>query len=58
MQTHLPADVKMQLSYVDLLEGIVIKPNGFFFDQRSWINQGYWSWKNIADQLPYDYEPE
>jgi len=56
-QTHLPADVKMQISYVDLLDGIVIKPNGFFFDQKSWINQGYWSWKNIADQLPYDYEP-
>ena len=57
LQNHLPADVKMQISYVDLLDGILIKPNGFFFDQRSWINQGYWSWKNIADQLPYDYEP-
>lgn len=58
LQTHLPPDVKIQISYVDLTNGIVIKPNGFFFDQRSWINQGYWSWKNIADQLPYDYEPE
>jgi hypothetical protein len=58
LQSHLPADVKMQISYIDLLDGILIKPNGFFFDQRSWINQGYWSWKNIADQLPYDYEPE
>jgi len=58
VQTRLPADVKMQISYVDLLDGILIKPNGFFFDQRSWINQGYWSWKNIADQLPYDYESE
>jgi hypothetical protein len=57
LQSHLPADVKMQISYIDLLDGILIKPNGFFFDQRSWINQGYWSWKNIADQLPYDYEP-
>ena len=58
LQSHLPADVKMQISYVDLSDGILIQPNGFFFDQRSWINQGYWSWKNIADQLPYDYEPE
>jgi hypothetical protein len=58
LQTHLPPDVKMQISYIDLLDGILIKPNGFFLDQRSWINQGYWSWKNIADQLPYDYEPE
>lgn len=56
-QYHLPPDVKIQISYVDLLDGIIIKPNGYFFDQKSWINQGYWSWKNLADQLPYDYEP-
>jgi hypothetical protein len=58
LQTHLPADVKVQISYIDLKDGILIKPNGFFFDQKSWINQGYWSWKNIADQLPYDNQPE
>jgi len=52
----LPLDVKTQISYVDLLDPIIINPNGFFFDQKSWVNQGYWSWKNIADQLPYDYE--
>ncbi|HVG13334.1 MAG TPA: hypothetical protein VM935_00185, partial [Chitinophagaceae bacterium] len=57
-QFKLPADVKMQISYVDLVEPIIIKPNGFFLDQKSWVNQGYWSWKNLADQLPYDYEPE
>lgn len=57
-QFNLPLDVKAQISYVDLLDGILIKPNGYFLDQRSWVNQGYWSWKNIADQLPYDYEPE
>jgi hypothetical protein len=56
-QTGLPADVPMQMSYVDLLDWIVIQPNGFFTEQRSWVNQGYWSWKNLADQLPYDYEP-
>jgi hypothetical protein len=56
-QYKLPSDVKIQLSYIDLLDGIIIKPNGYFFDQRSWINEGYWSWKNLADQLPYDYEP-
>ena len=53
----LPLDVKTQISYIDLTDAIVINPNGFFFDQKSWVNQGYWSWKNIADQLPYDYEP-
>ncbi len=57
-QTGLPLDVPAQISYVTLSDAIVIKPNGYFTDQRSWINEGYWSWKNIADGLPYDYEPE
>ena len=57
-QFKLPMHVKVQISYVDLADTIIIKPNGYFFDQRSWVNQGYWSWKNLADQLPYDYEPE
>ncbi|MDB5195727.1 MAG: hypothetical protein JWP88_97, partial [Flaviaesturariibacter sp.] len=57
-QMGLPANVPIQLSYVDLWETIYIKPNGYFTDQRSWVNQGYWSWKNLADQLPYDYEPQ
>ncbi len=57
-QNKLPLDVGVQISYVDLLDAILIKPNGFFTSQRNWINQGYWSWKNLADQLPYDYEPE
>jgi len=56
-QFQLPPDVQIQNSYVTLSDVIIIKPNGYFFDQRSWINQGYWSWKNIADQLPYDYSP-
>jgi hypothetical protein len=57
-QYKLPLNAKLQISYVDLSDGITIKPNGYFFDQKSWVNQGYWSWKNLADQLPYDYEPE
>lgn len=56
-QYKLPLNVKMQISYIDLHDEILIKPNGYFFPQSSWINQGYWSWKNLADQLPYDYEP-
>jgi hypothetical protein len=56
-QFRLPLDVNLQISYIDFLDGIIIKPNGYFFDQKSLVNQGYWSWKNIADQLPYDYEP-
>ncbi|HUQ97587.1 MAG TPA: carboxypeptidase-like regulatory domain-containing protein [Chitinophagaceae bacterium] len=56
-QYGLPMDVGVQISYVDLLQPILIKPNGFFLEQRDWINQGYWSWKNLADAVPYDYEP-
>jgi len=56
-QMGFPLDVPAQISYVSLSDAILIKPNGYFIDQRSWINQGYWSWKNLADQLPYDYEP-
>lgn len=55
-QYKLPADVKKQISYVDLSDAILIKPNGYFLDQKSWTNQGYWSWKNLSDLLPYDYE--
>lgn len=56
-QYKLPLDVKTQITYVDLFEAILIKQNGYFTEQKSWVNQGYWSWKNIADQLPYDYDP-
>jgi hypothetical protein len=56
-QMKFPKTIDVQTTYVLLRDGIVIKPNGFFFDQSSWTNQGYWSWKNLADQLPYDYEP-
>ena len=56
-QYHLPENEPIQISYINLIDGIIIKPNGYFFDQQSWINEGYWSWKNLADQLPYDYEP-
>lgn len=55
-QYKLPLDVPIQISYVDLSEAILIRPNGYFTPQKSWINQGYWSWKNLADMLPYDYE--
>lgn len=54
----LPGDVKRQVSYIQLAEPIRIRPNGFYSPQRAWLNQGYWSWKNVADQLPLDYEPD
>jgi len=56
-QFNLPMDVGVQISYIDVLQPVSIKENGYFFEQRNWINQGYWSWKNVADLLPYDYWP-
>ncbi len=56
-QFKLPKNVAVQLSYIDMTDGIAIMENGYYYDQKDWINQGYWSWKNLADQLPYDYAP-
>ncbi|MCC7401015.1 MAG: carboxypeptidase-like regulatory domain-containing protein [Chitinophagaceae bacterium] len=53
----LPKNVGSQISYIDLNEAIAIKENGYYYNQGDWTNQGYWSWKNLADQLPYDYDP-
>jgi hypothetical protein len=57
-QYGLPKNVGTQISYIDFKDGIAIKENGYYYDQKNWINQGYWSWKNVADLLPYDYMPE
>ncbi|MGH2553129.1 MAG: carboxypeptidase-like regulatory domain-containing protein [Chitinophagaceae bacterium] len=56
-KNNLPMDVGIQVSYVDVLKPITIKENGYYFDQKNWIKQGYWTWKNVADLLPYDYIP-
>jgi hypothetical protein len=54
----LPKNVYIQISYIDLTDAIAIKENGYYYDQKDWVNQGYWSWKNVADLLPYDYVPD
>lgn len=54
----LPKDIGVQTSYVDLPDIISIKQNGYYYDQKDLINYGYWSWKNIADQLPNDFVPD
>lgn len=56
-QYNLPMNVGVQISYIDIPNPIAIKSNGYYYDQKDWINQGYWSWKNLADLLPYDYLP-
>lgn len=53
----LPANVGSEISYIDLLDAIEIKENGYYYDQKDWVNQGYWSWKNLADLVPSDYIP-
>ncbi|MBC7872963.1 MAG: carboxypeptidase-like regulatory domain-containing protein [Ferruginibacter sp.] len=54
----LPKSVPFQISYIDIKSTIAITQNGYYYDQNDWVNQGYWSWKNVADLLPYDYVPE
>lgn len=56
-QANLPMNVGVQNSYIDILNPIAVKSNGYYYEQKDWINQGYWSWKNLADMLPYDYLP-
>ncbi len=57
-QFGLPKNVSTQITYVTMKDGIAIKENGYYYDQKDWINQGYWSWKNLADLLPNDYLPD
>jgi hypothetical protein len=54
---NLPRSVPYIISYIDFKDAIAIMQNGYYYDQKDWINQGYWSWKNLADILPYDYSP-
>ena len=53
----LPMNIGVQTSYIDLNDVITIQQNGYFYNQKDWVNSGYWSWKNLADQVPYDYVP-
>ncbi len=55
---NLPKTVPYPISYIDLRNAIAIMENGYYYDQKDWVNQGYWSWKNLADLLPYDYVPD
>jgi len=57
-KTGLSKYVPYPISYIDMKNGIGIMENGYYYEQKDWVNQGYWSWKNVADQLPYDYVPE
>lgn len=58
LANQFPLSAKEQLSTMEISNGFVITENGFFYDQAEVINSGYWAWKNLADQLPYDYWPD
>jgi CarboxypepD_reg-like domain len=54
----MPKSVPYLISYIDIKDAIAITENGYYYDQKDWVNQGYWSWKNVADLLPYDFLPD
>lgn len=54
MQTDIP----VQISILDLGDGIVIEENGYYYDQKDVLTLGYWAWEKMGDFLPYDYYPE
>jgi hypothetical protein len=54
---HFPAGMRAQISAIDIVGGVIIEQNGYFYDQTDVTNSGYWSWKKLAELLPYDYLP-
>ncbi|MBX2922398.1 MAG: carboxypeptidase-like regulatory domain-containing protein [Chitinophagaceae bacterium] len=55
--SKLPLSTPLQISILDLADGIVIEENGFYFDQKDVLTLGYWAWEKMADFLPYNYYP-
>ncbi len=56
-KNKLSANTTIQISQIDFLDGIVIERNGYYYDQRDVLTQGYWSWEKLADFLPYNFIP-
>ena len=54
----LPANTPVQISILDFPEYILIEQNGYYYDQKEILVNGYWGWEKLADLLPYDYDPE
>lgn len=53
----LPKSVPYTISYIDIKEPVAILENGYYFEQKDWVSQGYWTWKNLGDLLPFDFIP-
>lgn len=58
IQNRFPVNTKAQISAADIQDGFSIEENGYFFEQSTFTNMGYWAWKKLAEVLPYDYNPE
>lgn len=54
----LPMSTPVQISILDLADGIIVEENGYYFDQKDVLTLGYWAWEKMADFLPYDYHPD
>lgn len=57
-ENKFPPGTRVQISAIDIVNGFVIQENGYFYDQSDVTNLGYWSWKKLAELLPYDYNPD
>jgi hypothetical protein len=57
-KNKLSPNTTIQISQVDFVEDIVIEQNGYYYDQRDLLTQGYWSWEKLADFLPYNFIPK
>jgi len=48
-----------QKTLMRMLESnVTVEANGQFWPPRGIRNQGYWAWELMADELPFDYDPE
>ncbi len=54
-EAKLPSNTPVQISILDLADGIIIEENGYYYDQKDVLTLGYWAWEKMADFLPYDY---
>ena len=57
LERKFPLSTAVEISAIDIQNGFVIEENGYFYDQTDVTNIGYWSWKKLAELLPYDYIP-
>ncbi|HET9057239.1 MAG TPA: carboxypeptidase-like regulatory domain-containing protein [Chitinophagaceae bacterium] len=54
----LPKGTPNQISAILVNDAFTIEENGFFYPQTALVSTGYWTWKKLADILPYDYYPD